>query len=191
MLNRGAQGEIHGIADGDLNRLVRFVQGIVIYVDGDYFCGFPHSPGQCACVQGIVGTATGGCAAGDHIVHRCSLARFGGELDCQLNQAGGLVAAGGGGSEGNRRRIVVILYGVGVLRRGTDVGVGRVADGYRQCLVGLVGCVIDHGHEDVFGIVAGSEGQGAGRQGVIHSSLHRRAAGDGVIHGHRLSGHRV
>ena len=74
---------------------------------------------------------------------------------------------------------------------GAQGGVDRIADGQLYGLVGLVHGFVHHRERDVLGGIAGSEGQRARSQGVVHASLHGASAGHGVIHGHRLAGRGV
>ena len=73
------------------------------------------------------------------------------------------------------------------MRRGSQGGVDRIAQGDLHRLVVLVQGIVGHGHGDVFGGVPGNKGQGAGEQSVVGPVTGSRAAGYGIFHGHRLA----
>ena len=70
-VNRGsAQAAVGGAAQGDLDRLVPFVQTVVGDRNRYVLRGIAGSEGQGSRGQGVVGPGAGGRAAGDGVVHR-------------------------------------------------------------------------------------------------------------------------
>ena len=184
----GAQGSQDGVAQGDYDRLVHLVYGIVHHGYLNIMGCLPRFESQDSRGQGVIGPVTGGGASGHGVIHFDREFRDQGQGHRQQSGIHRFVVGRSGGLKGHRRWKIVILYGVSVLHRGAQRAPGSVTDCDKHGLVGLVGGIVGYRQRDVFGGLAGGEGQCPRGQGVIGAGPGSGAAGDVVLYRGSQSG---
>ena len=166
-MNRGSQGGVDRVAQGDLHRFVVLVQGVVCYGHGDGFSRVTRCEGQGAAGQGVIGARARGRPARNGVVHGHRLTRRRVQRYCQLRRGAVFVSIGDSRVEGHLRCRVVILDCAGVSGDTSQGDIGRVAQGDLHRLLRLVQGIVVHGYRDGFRRISRCVGQGAAGQGVV------------------------